>query len=52
MEELSAHSHLKDDINIGGILETAVHLDYVGMVEKHLDLHLPQKLLSYLLFLQ
>ena len=41
MEELAAHSHLKYDVNIGGVLKTAVHLDYVGVVEEHLDLHFP-----------
>lgn len=52
MEELSAHSDLENDINIGGVFKTAVHLDYIGMIEEHLDLHFPQKLFSDFLLLQ
>lgn len=52
MEELAAHSDLKNDINIGGVFKTAVHLDYIGMVEEHLDLNFPQELLSNFLLLQ
>lgn len=51
MEELSAHADLENDINIGGVLKTAVHLDYVRVVEEHLDLYFPQELFSdFLLF--
>ena len=40
MEELSSHSYLKDNVDVGGIFEAAVHLDDIGMVEEHLYLDL------------
>lgn len=52
VEELTAHSDLEYDINIGGVLKTAVHFDYVRMVEEHLDLHFPEELFSDFLLLQ
>ena len=52
MEELASHSDLENDINIGGVLKTAVHLDYIRMVEEHLDLHFPEELFSDFLLLQ
>lgn len=52
MVELSACAHLQNDVDIGGIVEAAVEFDDIGMIEKHLDLHLSDKLVSDLLFMQ
>jgi hypothetical protein len=34
--ELSTHANLQDDVDVLFIVKTAVHLDDVGVVEKHL----------------
>jgi hypothetical protein len=49
LEELPTHSNFKDDIDMLVVFEEPVHFDYVGVVQKHLDLHLPDKLLHDLL---
>lgn len=51
VEELPAGAHLHDDEDVGLIVEVAVHLDDVGVVEVQLDLHLSDELLDYLLLL-
>lgn len=51
VEELPAGAHLHDDEDVGLIVEVAVHLDDIGVVEVQLDLHLSDELLDYLLLL-
>ncbi len=52
MVELPSRAYLQDDVDVELVVEAAVHLDDVGMVQEHLDLHLPRKLVSYLLLMQ
>ena len=51
-EELPACPHLKDDVNVDGIIEKAVHSDDIGMIQVCLYFELPNELLGYLLLLQ
>ena len=41
LEELSAHGHFQDDVDVFFVVEAAVELDDVGVRDKHLDLDLP-----------
>lgn len=50
--QLPPRPHLQNYVNVRRVVETTVHLDYVRMVQKHLDLHLPRKLVSNLLLVQ
>jgi len=45
MVQLPSCSHLEDDIDVDTIVEAAIHLDYVGMVQKDLDLYLTNELI-------
>jgi hypothetical protein len=47
--ELSSKGHLKDDVDMLLIIEATVHLDYVRVVEIHLDLDFSCKLINYFL---
>lgn len=51
VEKLPASAHLQDDEDVRLIIEVAVHLDDIGVVEVELDLHLPDELLHDLLLL-
>jgi hypothetical protein len=50
MVELPSGPYLQDDVDVAGIVEAAVHLDDVGMVQEHLDFDLTRELVRYLLF--
>lgn len=50
--KLASSSYFKYDVDVDCIVEAAVHLDDVGMIEKHLDLHLSCKLISDFLLMQ
>ena len=52
MVELSSGSHFEDDVDVVGVVEAAVHLDDVGVVEEHLDLDLSGELVRDLLLPQ
>lgn len=43
---MSAEGHFKDNIDVGGVLEVAVHFDDIGVVHEHLDLEFADKLLG------
>ncbi len=50
--KLSSRSHLQDDVDVGRVVEAAVHLDNVGVIQKLLNLHFPDELISDLLLVQ
>ena len=50
--ELPSCAYLKDDVDVEFVMEAAVHLDYVGVVEKHLDFDLSCKLVGYFLLMK
>ena len=52
MVELSPRADLKDNVDVEFVIETAVHLYDVWVVEEHLDLDLASKLIDYLLLTQ
>lgn len=52
MIELSSRPHLQDNIDIDCVVEAAIHLDDIGMVEEHLDLDLSGKLIGDFLLMQ
>ena len=52
MIELSSCSYFKNDVDIRYIIEAAIHLDDVGMVQKHLNFDLTDELLSNFLLMQ
>ena len=52
MVQLSSGSYFQDDVDVVGVVEAAVHLDDVGVVEEHLDLHLSGELVGDLLLPQ
>lgn len=52
MVELSPRAHLEDDVDVGGIVEEAVHFDDVGVGKVSLDLQFSDKLFNDLLFYQ
>ena len=52
MVELPSGADLQNDVDVSDVVKAAVHLDDVGVVEEHLDLHLPYELLSDLLLVQ
>ena len=52
MIELSSGSYFEYNINVGNIIKTTIHFDDVRMVKKHLDLDLPDELLSNFFFMQ
>lgn len=52
MVELASSAYLENDVDVDRITEAAVHLDDVGVIQKHLNLHLSCKLVSYLLLVE
>lgn len=52
MIELPSSSNFQNDVDIGSIIEAAIHFNDVGMVEKHLDLHFADELVGYFLLMQ
>lgn len=50
--ELPPCPHLQNNVYIGRVVETAVHLDDIGVVEEHLDLDLSRELVGDLLLPQ
>ena len=49
MVELSAHGYFQYDVDVFLVLEAAVHLDDVGVVEEDLYFDLADELVDYLL---
>lgn len=52
MEQLAACTHLENDVDVLLVVKVPVHLDDVRVIEVHLDLQFPDKLLGYLLLFQ
>lgn len=52
MIELSACPYFKDDIDVIVVMEATVHLNDVGMIKEHLNLHFSDELVSDFLFVQ
>lgn len=52
MVQLPACSYFQNDIDMGFVVEISVHFDDIGVAEIHLNLQLPDELLSDLLFLE
>jgi hypothetical protein len=50
--ELSSSADLENDIDIKSVVEAAIQFNDIGMVEEHLDLNLPNELISDLLLVQ
>jgi hypothetical protein len=50
VKELTSRSDLKDDVDVGGVIEEAVHLDDVRVMQVGLDLELSDKLVDNFLF--
>lgn len=50
--ELAPRPHFQNNIDICRIIETPIEFDDVWMTQKHLDLHLTDKLVRYLLLMQ
>ncbi len=49
--ELPARTDLENDVDVGCVMEAAVHFDDVGVVEEHLDFDLTDELVSDLLLM-
>ena len=47
--QLTVQSHLQHNVDMILVVETSIHLDYVWMTQEHLDLHLADELIHYLL---
>lgn len=52
MVKLSSSPDLQDDVDVECIVEAAVHLDDVRVIEVHLDLHLPYELIGDFLLMK
>lgn len=52
MVELSSCADFQDDVDVGDIVEAAIHFYDVRVVEKHLDLYFSDELVSYLLLVE
>lgn len=52
MVELASCAYFQNYIDVCGIVEATIHLDDVGVVEKHLDLHLSYELICDFLLVQ
>lgn len=50
--KLPPRSHLQNNVYVSRVVETAVHLDDIGMAEEHLYLHLSRELVGDLLLPQ
>lgn len=50
--ELTSSSNLKNNVDISRVVEAAIHFDYIGVIEKHLDLYFSNELIRYLLLMQ
>ena len=50
--ELSSSSHLQNNINVGNVIETTIHLDYVWMVQIHLNFDFSYELLGDLFLVE
>lgn len=50
MIELPSCADFEDDVYVGSVIEEAIHLDDVGMVQVCLDLKLSNKLVDDFLF--
>lgn len=52
MVELPSRPDLQNNVDIDGIMEAAVHLDDIRMIEEHLYLNLSNELICNLFFVQ
>jgi hypothetical protein len=50
--ELSSSSYFQNNVDVGGIVETAIQFDDVGVIEEHLDFNFSDELIGYLLFME
>lgn len=50
--ELPSGAHLQDDVDVCGVIQVAVHLDDVRVIQEHLNLELAHELLGQLLLVQ
>lgn len=52
MVKLPSCSDLQNNVDVDCVVEAAIHLDDIRMIEEHLDLNLSGELICYLLFMQ